>query len=130
MTTTVVNLKKGYGTVGPKADYKDAKAWVDASPDHVYVGRTTRIGMPRAVGGVYVLRQSPFHNPYTVKAHQNEDPAELFKQMLETNERLRNMAVSQLRGKVLGCWCLGIRKCHAQVLADYVNAQEDQGLQN
>ena len=76
---------------------------------HVYVGREvhslTRQYSDFKWGNPYRLRD---HN------HSREKVLELFQLYLQHNQELLE-SVSELKGKILGCWCAP-GKCHAEVL--------------
>lgn len=91
----------------------------------VYVGRgpggcdmtTTAIGDRGWLG-----------NPFTLEAYSREESINRFRDAfvdrLEEDEEFRD-AVSQLRGKTLGCWCQRVDEdepaCHGEVIAKWAD---------
>jgi hypothetical protein len=76
---------------------------------HVYVGRNPK-GMPTAKWG----------NPFVVGKHgTREECIALYEGWLLENAELM-ASLSELRGKVLGCWCTP-RACHGDVLVRLAN---------
>jgi hypothetical protein len=77
----------------------------------VYVGRPH----PRYGSG-------PWGNPFVIG--RDGDRAEVlakYSEWLAEQPRLRERAMQELRGKVLGCWCVP-EGCHAEILAAVANA--------
>ena len=72
--------------------------------NNVYVGRE----VPGIVAG------SKWGNPYELKYYSRTVAIAFYESHLDLNEKLAN-SVSELRGKVLGCWCSPSR-CHAETL--------------
>jgi hypothetical protein len=103
--TTVVNLKgRGRENGG-------------ACPEGVvYIGRAMHRGGWRLPG-------SEWANPYRIgRDGTREEVIALFREYLLENPELR-AALPELRGKVLGCWCVPLA-CHGQVLAALADAPE------
>lgn len=75
----------------------------------------------RAPYDVYIGRPSRWGNPYRAGRDGSRDEVirkfELY--LLETPDLL-SAVQSDLRGKVLGCWCAP-KRCHGDVLAAYAN---------
>lgn len=81
---------------------------------------------------VYVGRGSPYGNPFThltsgtlakYRVATREEAVAKYEEWLLAPEQaaLLEHARRELRGKVLGCWCVPYL-CHAEVLARYANA--------
>ena len=76
---------------------------------------------------VYIGRGSKWGNPYshregTLAEHVVESRTEAIKKYEEyllSNEDLMS-SLSELKGKVLGCWCKP-KSCHGDVLLKYAN---------
>lgn len=101
--TTVVRLRRQGGEVVQDCD--------------VYIGRALNMGGWR-------LKESKWHNPFTVKACKTAQVAcEKFKAYLLANKELM-AALPELKGKVLGCWCKNKPSdhCHGDILAELANA--------
>ena len=78
---------------------------------------------------IRVTRPSIFSNPFShlpdakhvkFQVRTREEALDKYEAWIQTQPQLIEEAKRQLRGKVLGCWCLPDR-CHAQVLAKIVN---------
>jgi hypothetical protein len=94
MPTRIVNLKR--------------------EPCDIYIGRAN----PRRR-----LRQSPYANPFKVgKDGTREEVIEKYREWLLAQPELVARAESELKGKVLGCWCRP-EACHGDVLAEIVDSK-------
>lgn len=72
---------------------------------------------------VYIGRPSKWGNPYKIGPDgTREEVIQKYEQYLLRNNELLS-SISELRGKVLGCWCAP-NKCHGDVLVEFVEAQE------
>jgi Domain of unknown function (DUF4326) len=73
---------------------------------------------------VYIGRPSKWGNPFTVEQHGREGCIERFREyiMHPAQADLRYAARTELRGKVLGCFCSPL-PCHGDVLAEIANAE-------
>lgn len=68
----------------------------------VYIGRA-------CYRGGWELPQSKWHNPYTVNKY-GDKAITLYEEYIRNSPLINN--IEELRGKVLGCWCIGKqRKC-------------------
>ena len=113
----------GKGTVGPGTEYSNAKEWIEASPNHVYIGRMQRIGLPGKK--VYMFKQSPFANKTSVfQAGTQAKAVECFRKEYMKNEALRTKARNELDGKILGCWCKE-EVCHGDVIVEDLRAYKE-----
>lgn len=105
MRTTVVNIKRRRG-VGAAFD--------------VYIGRA----MSR---GGWRLEGSKWANPYKIdrpgkkRDGTREEVIARYREYLLTERPDLLAALPELRGKVLGCWCLPL-PCHGEVLAELADA--------
>lgn len=72
---------------------------------------------------VYCGRPGPLGNPFQSGTRDTniENYRRMFSERVKVDERFRK-AVLALKGKTLGCFCVPL-KCHAQVIADWVDAQ-------
>lgn len=96
-----------------KLGYANLLEFLDASPDHVYIGRDMSMYVPGAVG-------SKWKNPFKLKNHSIEESLRLYEDhVLSREDLLRDL--SQLRGKTLACWCKP-GPCHGDVLLRLANS--------
>lgn len=104
LQTRVVRLKRANGKVVQGCD--------------VYIGR--RMSM-----GGWDLPESKWANPFTVKQYGTAEVAVAkYKEWFKTQPHLL-LAINELRGKILGCWCKakGTEVCHGDYLAELANAK-------
>lgn len=85
--------------------------------------RRTRIGgEPNIANAVYVGRPSKWGNPYRRSEFSEPGGAvDAFRLLMETEEENIRMIQSELRGRILSCWCPLDKPCHADVLAEIAN---------
>lgn len=78
---------------------------------------------------VYVGRPSPFGNQFShlktgtlakYRCETRQEAIEKFESSLRANPELMTRVKSELKGKILGCWCAP-KACHADVLARIAN---------
>ena len=105
MKTRVVALKRRGGVVVQGCD--------------IYIGRACNMGGWR-------LTQSKWYNPFTIKQCGSAEKAvSRFEAYLRANPKLVE-SLSELKGKVLGCWCKKPSSpnavCHGDVLARLADA--------
>lgn len=86
----------------------------------VYIGRK----IPRR------FEESPFHNPF--KIGYDGERKEVLLAFLEywyapEQKALRDIAVKELSGKILGCWCSPF-SCHGDFIAGYVNWKKNEKI--
>lgn len=101
--TRVINVK----VAELRSDgYPTLDAWLQASPEHVYIGRRV----------VYVkgAEHSKWHNPFSVKKFGIDQCLAKYEDYIRNNENLWN-SLSELNGKQLGCWCAP-GPCHGHIL--------------
>jgi hypothetical protein len=68
---------------------------------------------------VYIGRGSKWGNPFIIgKDGTREEVIELYRQYIMTRKDLLN-SLSELKGKVLGCWCKP-KACHGDILVDLI----------
>jgi hypothetical protein len=82
----------------------------------VYVGRPTKWGNPFKVGEM---------SPYGTIIEDKRHAASIFGGFAPINEKLVAAARAELRGKDLACWCRLDEKCHADILLEIANSDED-----
>ena len=106
-----------------RAQLSRTKGW--RMPENtVKVDRTTIFGNPWPVG---------VPGPGGFVAKDKRHAWQLFLGFAETNEKLAELAVAQLRGKNLACWCalptapFADDECHAAVLLKIANAEVRHG---
>lgn len=74
---------------------------------------------------VYIGRPSKWGNPYIVNHHGTRDQViGMYINWLVARPHLIEQAKIELKDKILGCWCAP-KPCHGDVLAEFVNKQED-----
>ena len=74
---------------------------------------------------VYIGRGSKWGNPFKMNDKSDEERnrvIEEYKQWLSRDEQkeLLNACKTELKGKILGCWC-SPKACHGSVLAEIAN---------
>lgn len=94
------------------AGYQDLKTWMDASPEHVYIGRRGIVFVEGETGKErFPTKDSIWANPY--KAPRDGSlPEVLAKYEAYIREQLASGEIpreelEKLRGRVLSCWCVG-----------------------
>eukprot|EP00698_Gefionella_okellyi_P006290 TRINITY_DN15673_c0_g1_i1.p1 TRINITY_DN15673_c0_g1~~TRINITY_DN15673_c0_g1_i1.p1 ORF type:complete len:151 (+),score=11.58 TRINITY_DN15673_c0_g1_i1:23-454(+) len=104
-TTTVVNVQSdSLRQIG----FRNLQQWLDASPKHVYIGRSNRFGAP----------ESAFANPFKVDKFGRDGCIREFEKYLRSKPELLEQ-VPSLEGCVLGCWCKP-QACHGDVLVKVI----------
>lgn len=81
---------------------------------------------------VYIGRPSKWGNPFTYllgtkaefKVGSREEAVEAYRTWIQTQPHLSAAAKTELRDKVLGCWCAPLA-CHGDVLLEIANAEEN-----
>lgn len=88
--------------------YDSLQSWLDADPErHMYIGRN----MPYVSGA----NGSKWQNPFPVKKYGIDASLEEYERAVRSDRTLMS-CLPELRGKVLGCWCVPQSRCHGQVL--------------
>jgi hypothetical protein len=90
-----------------KNGYQSLQEWLNASPNHIYIGRNMTHYVQGAVG-------SKWANPFNVKDHGRDGAIKKYEDHVLKNPLLYN-SLHELEGKVLGCWCHP-DACHGHVL--------------
>ena len=73
---------------------------------------------------VYIGRPSKWGNPFEIGKHgDRETVIKKYKEWILTQSDLM-ASVSDLRGKVLGCWCYP-KNCHGNILVQLANKNID-----
>lgn len=121
--TKVVNVKVAH--LRPK--YKDLKEWMEASPNHVYIGRR---GIVFIENKRFPTSDSIWHNPFKAKDDTIQERRRVceefevyIRKKLNEDKALVQQLI-ELRGKQLGCWCAPL-ECHGDVLKRLINEYED-----
>ena len=110
----VINVKVKYLR---KNGYNTLQDWLDASSNHVYIGRDL---------SAYVKgsRGSKWKNPFTIKKYGTaQEACRRYRQYILNTPHLLH-SLDELEGKVLGCWCKGENECHGEVLAQLIWQQK------
>ncbi|KAJ3041319.1 hypothetical protein HDV00_009591 [Rhizophlyctis rosea] len=91
--------------------YSSLVQWLDASPNHIYIGRDMTKFVPGAAG-------SKWGNPYKPRDYPDIDQiVELYERHVRESGLIDQ--IGELDGKVLGCWCKPNR-CHGDILVKLV----------
>lgn len=70
---------------------------------------------------VYIGRPSIWGNPFSIGRDGNRDEViQKFREHIQNNPTLLQRCRTELKGKVLGCWCAP-KHCHGDVLAEIAN---------
>lgn len=83
---------------------------------------------------VYIGRPGPWGNPFShnpksiaeIKVETREEAIIKFESWLLSQPELVKKVKSELKGKVLGCWCRPWHACHGDVLARIANEETEQ----
>lgn len=82
---------------------------------------TTVVNCSRSRYDVYIGRPSEWGNPYVVgRDGTREEVIAKYEAMIRSRPDLMARIKSELRGKILGCWCVP-KRCHGHVLARIAN---------
>lgn len=107
-----------------RPNYQNLKEWIEASDDHVYIGRPGIVFVADEDGKKARYPPSSlckWQNPFRVgKETTREEAIELYRKHLVKSGLINE--VSSLRGKVLGCWCKP-EGCHGDVLAQLADQE-------
>ncbi len=115
----IINIKK---TELVKNGYTDFSQW-NLDINHIYIGRNMSHYVPGTNASIW---GNPYHVVKTGKKYNGvlklytiDESLEKYRQYVENNPNLLNR-LSDLKGKVLGCWCKP-NKCHGDILVELVN---------
>lgn len=77
---------------------------------------------------VYIGRPSIWGNPFEIGPDGTRaEVIEKYRQWIQTQPELLSQ-ISQLRGKVLGCWC-SPQPCHGDILAELAQKERLKGVE-
>lgn len=96
-----------------KIQRKNGKVVCDCD---VYIGRA-------CFQGGWELKQSIWHNPYSVKQYGKEECLILYEKYLRDKlerEPIMKIELLKLKDKKLGCWCKP-EKCHGDIILKLFN---------
>jgi hypothetical protein len=85
-------------------------------------------------GAIYAGRQAPglkrsrYANPFTAREHGAADAVRLYREHLLTTPGLLAAARAELAGRDLACWCQPGAPCHADVLLELVNREDQRAI--
>ena len=102
--------------------YNTIHEWLQ-HPDHVYIGRSMLVSGTRIPGSIWA-------NPF--KGDDRQAVVQQYYQYVCQNWHYYGPLISTLRGKVLGCWCVGSStqptgaQCHGHVLQYLYNTMYPQ----
>lgn len=82
----------------------------------VYIGRACNMGG-------WNLPQSKWHNPFSAKKYGREKCLEMYREYITSKirENPELYDLSELKGKILGCWC-SPEKCHGDILLELIKS--------
>ena len=83
----------------------------------VYIGRSCYYGG-------WKLPASIWQNPYSVTTYGRDEALRLYREYIIKRKDLLGR-LEELRGKTLGCWCLGREKgepCHGEILIELLES--------
>lgn len=108
--TQVVNVKVQF--IRPR--YKNLEDWM-SDPNNIYIGRQ---GVVFIDGKRFPPEKSPFANPFKIDKNNNrEQVVEKYKQYIIHKVEKKEIDLSLLKNKRLGCWCKP-EQCHGDVLVE------------
>lgn len=93
------------------------------------IQRSRAKGWRMPAGSVFVGRPSKWGNPYKVgtpAAPTPEAAVALFRDYLARQPDLSDAARDELKGKALVCWCRPGQPCHADVLLEAANQEQEE----
>lgn len=106
----VINVKVKYLR---QKGYNSLQEWLDANPNHVYIGRDMSVYVQGAKG-------SKWKNPFTIKkCGSAEEACRKYREYILNTPSLL-CSLGELKGKILGCWCKPDNMCHGDVLAQLI----------
>jgi len=115
--TSVVNIRKANLK---EEGYDDLENWLE-DPNHIYIGREMSFYVTGA-------NASKWQNPFT-KSKYGDDALRRYEEYLRANKKLMS-EIKELKGKKLGCWCVGESEipaqspcCHGEILIKVLNEQ-------
>lgn len=75
---------------------------------------------------VYIGRGSPFGNPFVIgKDGDRDDVCDKYIEMVESDQKMKDYIIQQLKGKDLVCFCKP-RRCHGDYLIEISNELDGQ----
>ena len=113
--------------------FSSVEEWL-ASPRNVYVDRKKTVSITRqaltTTPNTKVIQRlqiepSNWANDYLLKnCTSRTESIAAFVEWFRSDPSFAKLAVAQLSGKVLGCWCTPGELCHADWLVDFVNVNQ------
>lgn len=95
-------------------------------PNTVKVSRPGKWGNPFRVGEEYVRdATTPGGGQLCNTVESNAHAVELYRRFTARESRVQIEAYRELRGKNLACWCPLDQPCHADVLLEIANREDD-----
>ena len=76
-------------------------------------------------GAVSVTRPGRYGNPYTVAEYGERLALFNYRNRMEGLLLINPSALDDLRGKDLACWCPESSKCHADILLELANREQN-----
>jgi len=109
----VVNVKVKH----IRPDYKNLHEWMNNN-NNEYIGRS---GIVFINGERYPKKNSKWANPFTIKQYgSREIVLQLYKEYIINKIENKQLDLSELKGKILGCWC-SPEKCHGDILLELLH---------
>lgn len=111
-TTSRVCLK--VTNIRPK--YSNVREWL-ANKNNLYVGRKFRLFIDKKI---FFMPESVWKNPFKIPKDGNLDEV-LVKYKIHLEKLLKTKNLEELKGKNLGCYCDMNKKCHVDILLEFLN---------
>ena len=93
--------------------YTDLEDWLSKNENSVYVGRDMSYYVKGATENKW---EKPFSKPQITNT---EESLYIYERHIKETNLINE--IDELKGKVLGCWCLPCNKCHIDVLIKILN---------
>lgn len=93
------------------------------TPGRIQLSRAR--GWRKPPGAIVVSRPSAWGNPFPVGVHGRDKAISLYREHLLADPGLLEAARAELAGRDLACWCRLADPCHADVLLELANDDND-----
>lgn len=92
------------------------------------MAKTRVVNVTKEKADVYIGRPSNWGNPFFLRAgaslKERRAVIDQYRKYINSNARLRDRIVPELKGKTLGCFCAP-NPCHGDVLVEIAEGGED-----